>query len=363
MPDIKRSDLEIMNDPNNEGQDLYLHEHIVVDKGQESYRIDKFLMDKLQHVSRSRIQSAIAANCIMVNDRPVKSNYKIRPLDSIMLLLPRNPNEAENVEPQDIPLDIIYEDDDLMIVNKPAGMAVHPGIGIHNGTLVNALVYYFQGLKIPILEGNTAQRPGLVHRIDKDTSGLLVIAKNDFAMTHLARQFFYHTTDREYLALVWGEPEYDNGTITGHIARHPTNPKKFYVYPDGDYGKHAITHFEVVERLYYVSLVKCKLETGRTHQIRVHMKYKGHPLFNDSRYEGDKILKGTIFAKYKQFVQNCFDILPRQGLHARSLGFIHPRTEQFMKFEIDMPEDMATVLDKWRGYVKSRKENLDKETE
>ena len=351
MTAIKFSDLERQDE-------LYLHEQFVVDKGQGSVRIDKFLIDKLDNVSRNRIQNAIKASCILVNDKEIKSNYKIRPDDVISLVLPRNPDETEKLEPEDIPLDIVYEDDDILVINKQAGLVVHPGIGNHTGTLVNALLFHFKDKNLPVLQGNSAQRPGLVHRIDKDTSGLMVIAKNDFAMTHLARQFFYHTTEREYIALVWGEPEHDEGTIIGHIGRHPTHPKRFYVFPEGEEGKHAITHFEVVEKLYYVSLIKCRLETGRTHQIRVHMKYKGHTLFNDERYGGNRILKGTIFSKYKQFVENCFTILPRQGLHARLLGFVHPTTEKAMLFETDLPEDMSKVLDKWRNYVKSRKENI-----
>lgn len=351
MPPIKQTDLH------REAEDeLYVHEQISVDKGQAATRIDKFLMDRLDNISRNRVQNAIKANCILVNDKEVKANYKIRPHDMISLVLPRNPDVIDKLEPEDIPLNIVYEDDDLMVINKQPGLVVHPGVGNHSGTLVNALLWHFKGQDLPILEGNTAQRPGLVHRIDKDTSGLMVIAKNDFAMTHLAKQFFYHTTQREYIAMVWGEPEFDHGTITGHIGRHPTHPKRFFVFPDGDEGKHAITHFEVVERLYYVSLVKCRLETGRTHQIRVHMKYKGHTLFNDERYGGNKILKGTIFTKYKQFVENAFSILPRQALHARLLGFVHPTTEKPMLFESELPEDMRLCLEKWRGYVQSRKE-------
>lgn len=351
MTSIKISDLERQDD-------LYIHEQIVVDRGQRPLRIDKFLMDKLDQISRNRLQNAIKASCVLVNEKEVKSNYKIKPDDVISLVLPRNPDDVEILEPENIPLDIVYEDAELMVINKQPGLVVHPGVGNPKGTLVNALLYHFRDTELPVMQGNTASRPGLVHRIDKDTSGLMVIAKTDYAMTHLARQFFYHTIEREYVALVWGEPEQEEGTIVGHIGRHPTLPKRFYVFPEGDQGKHAITHYSVMERLYYVSLVKCILETGRTHQIRVHMKYRGHTLFNDARYGGDKILKGTIFSKYKQFVENCFTILPRQALHARVLGFEHPTTGEKMRFVSDLPQDIAQVLDKWRNYVKSRKENL-----
>lgn len=353
---IRKSDLD--QDRNDE---LYVHEQITAEKGASSVRLDKFLMERLSNISRNRLQNAIKANSVLVNDKEVKSNYKIRPLDVISIVLPRNPDIVDVLEPENIPLNIVYEDEDVLVIDKQPGLVVHPGIGNTHGTLVNALLWHFKGQDLPILEGNSAQRPGLVHRIDKDTSGLMVIAKNDYAMTHLAKQFFFHTTQREYVALVWGEPEYDHGTIIGNIGRHPSHSKRFYVFPDGEDGKHAITHFEVLEKLYYVSLVKCKLETGRTHQIRVHMKYKGHTLFNDERYGGNKILKGTIFSKYKQFVENCFDILPRQGLHARLLGFIHPVTQQPMLFESPLPEDMTMALDKWRNYVKSRKEVLETE--
>jgi 23S rRNA pseudouridine1911/1915/1917 synthase len=355
MPSIKLADLRQVEDRQDE---MFLHEHIIVDPGQESERLDKFLMEKLLQVSRNRIQNAIKANCITVNGKEVKASYKIRPLDEIMLFLPRNPDESEVLEGENIPLDIVYEDDELMVINKQPGLVVHPGVGNHSGTLVNALIYHFKGLNLPILQGNTAQRPGIVHRIDKDTSGLMVIAKTDYSMTHLAKQFFDHTSKREYLAIVWGEPSEDSGTITGNIGRHPTNAKRFYVFPDGEEGKHAVTHYETVEKLYYVSLVKCRLETGRTHQIRVHMKHLGHTLFNDERYGGDRALKGTIFSKYKTFVENCFALLPRQGLHARLLGFVHPVTGKEMLFEIDLPTDMQHCLEKWRGYVNSRKENL-----
>ena len=351
MTSIKISDLERQDD-------LYIHEQIVVDRGQRPLRIDKFLMDKLDQISRNRLQNAIKASCVLVNEKEVKSNYKIKPDDVISLVLPRNPDDVEILEPENIPLDIVYEDAELMVINKQPGLVVHPGVGNPKGTLVNALLYHFRDTELPVMQGNTASRPGLVHRIDKDTSGLMVIAKTDYAMTHLARQFFYHTIEREYVALVWGEPEQEEGTIVGHIGRHPTLPKRFYVFPEGDQGKHAITHYSVIERLYYVSLVKCILETGRTHQIRVHMKYRGHTFFNDARYGGDKILKGTIFSKYKQFVENCFTILPRQALHARVLGFEHPTTGEKMRFVSDLPQDIAQVLDKWRNYVKSRKENL-----
>ncbi|MGB4959390.1 MAG: RluA family pseudouridine synthase, partial [Saprospiraceae bacterium] len=263
------------------------------------------------------------------------------------------------VQPEDIPLDIVYEDAHVMVVNKAPGMVVHPGVGNHNGTLVNALMHYYQNHPLPLLQGNKEDRPGLVHRIDKDTSGLLLIAKSDFAMTYLAKQFFDHTIDREYIALVWGDVAEDKGTINANIGRHEKDRTIMSVQVEEDEGKTAITHYEVLEKLYYVTLVKCRLETGRTHQIRVHMKHAGHTLFNDEKYDGNRILKGTVFSKYKQFIDNCFSMMPRQALHARSLGFVHPETKEYMSFEVDMPQDFQDLLDKWRGYVASRKELLD----
>jgi 23S rRNA pseudouridine1911/1915/1917 synthase len=354
MGAIKFTDLE----PSDE---LFEHQRIVVDPGQEATRIDKYLMDRLVRVSRNRVQNAIKIGCILVNDKVIKANYKVRPSDLISLVLPSHPEENDHVVAEDIPLDIIYEDDDLMVINKKPGMVVHPGVGNTSGTLVNALLFHMRKQALPLLPGNREDRPGLVHRIDKDTSGLILIAKNDYAMTHLAKQFFDHSIDREYVALVWGDMNGDSGTITGNIGRHERERMIFDVFPDGDQGKHAVTHWQIVERLYYVSLIKCKLETGRTHQIRVHLKHIGHTLFNDERYGGDRILKGTIFNKYKQFVDNCFDLLPRQALHARSLGFIHPTTEKYMLFEHDLPSDIQSVLEKWRTYVQSRKDIISQE--
>jgi 23S rRNA pseudouridine1911/1915/1917 synthase len=356
MGSIKLSDLE----PSDE---LYEHQRIIVDPGQAITRIDKYLMDRLIRVSRNRVQTAIKLNCILVNDKPVKANYKIKPFDEILLVLPSDPNEEEDVIPQNIPLDIIYEDEHLMVINKAPGMVVHPGVGNTDGTLVNALLYHMKNNNLPLLQGNKEDRPGLVHRIDKDTSGLMLIAKNEYAMTFLAKQFFEHTIDREYLALVWGDVTQSHGTITGHIARHERDRMIFDVYEDGSQGKHAVTHYEVVENFYYTTLIKCRLETGRTHQIRVHMKHIGHTLFNDERYGGDKILKGTVFNKYKQFVDNCFALCPRQALHARSLGFIHPHTLEHMYFESDLPNDMTSVVKKWRQYVQARKDIISQERE
>jgi len=327
--------------------ELFEHFRIVIDKGQTPIRIDKFLSDKLANATRNKVQQAIDASAILVNGNPTKANYKIKPLDDIKVMLAKPPRESE-VYSENIPLDIIYEDQYLLIVNKPPGMVVHPAHGNWSGTLVNGLVYYFENL--PEMKGNTG-RPGLVHRIDKDTSGLLVIAKTEEAMTKLASQFFHHTIDRTYLALIWGEPEKDEGTIIGNVGRSVKNRKVMDVYPEGDQGKHAVTHWKVLKRLRYVSLVQCNLETGRTHQIRAHMKYLGHPLFNDAMYGGDKIRKGTQFSKYKTFVQNCFDLMPRQALHAMSLGFVHPVTQERVYFEVPLPEDFKSVLDKWESYV------------
>ena len=349
MTAIKLADLE-------PSEELYEHQRIICDPKQTSVRIDKFLIERLEKVSRNRVQNAIKIGCILVNDKIIKSNYKIKPGDEISLVLPSSPEDENPLVAEDIPLDIFYEDDHLMVINKPPGLVVHPGVSNHSGTLVNALLYHFQQHQLPLLKGNSEDRPGLVHRIDKDTSGLILIAKNDFAMTHLAKQFFDHTIDREYVALVWGDVKEDIGTITGNIGRHERDRMQMAVYADNSQGKHAVTHYEVIEKMYYVTLIKCKLETGRTHQIRVHLKHIGHTLFNDERYDGNRILKGTIFNKYKQFVDNCFELMPRQALHARSLGFIHPVTEEYMLFEVDLPKDFQEVLTKWRGYIASRKE-------
>ncbi len=332
---------------NKNEDDLFEHYRFKASPGQEPLRIDKYLMNYVENATRNKIQQAAKDGNIFVNDLSVKANYKVKPHDIIRVLLSHPPYENK-VIPQDIPLDIIYEDNDVLIVNKPPGMVVHPGHGNYDGTLVNALKFHFENL--PSMESDL-ERPGLVHRIDKDTSGLLVIAKNENAMNHLAKQFFNKTTQRKYVALVWGNIEEDEGTIEGNIGRHPRNRMWMTVYPEGEDGKHAVTHYKVLERFRYVTLVECQLETGRTHQIRVHMKYKGHTLFNDERYEGDRILKGTTFTKYKQFVDNCFKILPRQALHAKSLGFEHPTTGEQMHFEIPTPDDIMNAIEKWRTYT------------
>jgi 23S rRNA pseudouridine1911/1915/1917 synthase len=331
------------------GDALYDHEVISVDPGQTPIRIDRFLFDRYGHISRNKIQNDIRAEAITVNDKGVKPNYKVRPRDEISLLFPTS-QAQDGIVPEDIPLDIKYEDADVLVLQKPAGMVVHPGVGVHSGTLVNALAYYLGAKDLPVMPGNSEDRLGLVHRIDKDTSGLLVVAKNEYAMTHLAKQFFRHEIDRKYIALVWGTPDPEEGTISGHIGRHARNRLQMTVYPEGDQGKHAITHYKLLEDLYYVSLVECKLETGRTHQIRVHMQYIGHPVFNDERYGGNRILKGTVFTKYKQFVENCFALIPRHALHAHTLGFVHPTSGKHLLFEQEPPEDFMAALEKWRKY-------------
>jgi len=334
---------------NQEVEELFEHHHVIVDKGQEQLRVDKFLMNRLEKTSRNKIQNAAKAGCIQVNDKPVKSNYKIKPGDSIKLMLPNEPRELKLI-PEDIPLNIVYEDDTIIVINKPSGLVVHPGYGNYTGTLVNGLIYHFDSL--PQSKGY-AGRPGLVHRIDKLTTGLMVIAKTEYAMTHLAKQFFDHTVDRRYQAIVWGDIMED-GTVEGNIGRNLKNRKIMAVFPEGDFGKVATTHYKPIKRYGYVTLVECKLETGRTHQIRVHMAHIGHALFGDPSYGGDRILKGTVFTKYKQFVENCFKILPRQALHAKTLGFEHPETGEKMEFNSDLAEDMTQVLDKWERYVANR---------
>ena len=331
-----------------ENDDLYEHFTFTVGKGQKPLRIDKYVMGKIENATRNKIQTAAKNGGILVNNQPVKSNYKVRPLDEIRVLFTHPPHENLLVG-ENIPLDVVFEDEDLLVVNKPVGMVVHPGHGNYSGTLINAIIYRFDNLP-----NNSSDRPGLVHRIDKDTSGLLVIAKTEHAMAHLSMQFAEKTSEREYVALVWGNVETDEGTIEGNIGRHPKNRLQNTVFLDdeADKGKPAVTHYKVLERFGYVTLVSCKLETGRTHQIRVHMKHIGHTLFNDERYGGDAILKGTTFTKYKQFVENCFKILPRQALHAKTLGFKHPRTGEFMHFNSEIPEDMQQCIEKWRTYSK-----------
>lgn len=332
-----------------EEQDLYEHYQFIVDKGQTLIRIDKYLLHKIENTSRNRIQNGIEAESVLVNGKAVKASYKVKPLDVISIVLPNPPRDTE-VYPEDIPLDIPYEDEDLLIVNKPAGMVVHPGYNNYTGTLVNALAYHFEHL--PQLPGNEG-RPGLVHRIDKDTSGLLLISKNEKAMTFLAKQFFDHSITRKYIALVWGDVKADEGRVEGYIGRSAKDRKVMDVYDDPEKGKWAVTHYQVLERLGYVTLLSCQLETGRTHQIRAHMKHLGHPLFNDATYGGDKILKGTTFNKYKQFVDNCFAMLPRQALHAQTLGFIHPASREYIHFETPLTADFESVLLKWRNYSSS----------
>lgn len=329
---------------------------IKVDPKQSPIRIDKFLMAKLADVSRTRIQNAVRDGVVLVDNKVVKSNYKINPGEIISFTMPKKSDKFDRVKPEDIPLDIVYEDDDVMVINKPAGLVMHPGVGNPNGTLVNGLVHYLRDTELPVKEGEFYDRPGLVHRIDKNTSGLIVVAKSDVAMKSLSKQFFDHSIKRRYKALIWGALDEPKGTVENYIGRNPANRLVNMVFPEENIGKHSITHWEVLEDLYYVSLVECRLETGRTHQIRVHMKHLGHPLFSDERYEGDQIRKGTVFTKYKQFVQNCFKILPRQALHAYSLGFVHPRTGEDVYFEQELPADFAECLEKWRHYVTYRKE-------
>ncbi|MEX0882490.1 MAG: RluA family pseudouridine synthase [Cyclobacteriaceae bacterium] len=330
-----------------EDETYFEHLKLLVDPGQGPLRIDRFITDKVANASRNKVQHSIDEGVVRVNGNIVKANYKIKPMDVITMVM-EHPRKETDVVAEDMPLDIRYEDDHLLVINKPAGMVVHPAHGNWTGTLVNGLVHYFNHL--PELPGNTG-RPGLVHRIDKDTSGLLVVAKSEKAMTQLAKQFFDHTIQRSYLALIWGELKEEEGTVDVPIGRNMKNRKLMQAYPDESQGKIAVTHWNSLERLRYVSLINCQLETGRTHQIRVHMKHLGHPLFNDAVYGGDKIRKGTQFSKYKSFVQNCFKLLPRQALHAQSLGFEHPITGKPMFFESEIPEDMAVVIEKWRSYV------------
>ena len=326
---------------------LFEHFSFQVDKGQAPLRIDKYLMNFVENATRTKIQAAAKNGSIKVNGIVVKSNYKVKPLDEIKVLFEYPPHENLLIA-EDIDLDIIYEDDDLVVINKPAGMVVHPGHGNYSGTLINALIYHFENLPT-----NSSNRPGLVHRLDKDTSGLLVVAKNDEAMVHLSNQFAEKISKREYVAMVWGNLKEDSGKIDNYIGRNPKNRLQNIVLDEDNVenGKRAITNYEVLSRMNYVNLVKCTLETGRTHQIRVHMKHIGHTLFNDERYGGDSILKGTTFTKYKQFVENCFKLLPRQALHARTLGFIHPKTGEFMQFDSELPEDFKSCIEKWENYT------------
>jgi len=335
-----------------EGEVFYERYAFVVDKGQSPTRVDKFLAMRIERVSRSKLQNAAKAGCIYVNEKVVKSNYKTRPLDEIKVLLTK-PVVNYEIVPEEIPLDFLYEDDSLMVINKQAGLVVHPGIGNYTGTMVHGILHHLNMNPIQYKKGTEEEvRPGLVHRLDKNTSGILVVAKTEYAKAHLAKQFFDRTTERVYTAIVWGELDEDEGTITGNIGRHERLRKIMDVFPEGDQGKHAVTHYKVLERLGYVTQVECRLETGRTHQIRVHFKHIKHALFNDPQYGGDRILKGTVYTKYKQFVDNCFKILPRQALHARMLGFTHPETGEKMRFEVPLAADMAELIEKWKKYMR-----------
>ena len=331
-------------------QELFEHFRFKSEPGQSLLRVDKFLFARLENTSRTRIRNAANAGNILVNNKPVKPNYRVKPGDLIQVVLPNPPREIELI-PEDIPINIIYEDDDVIVVNKEAGMVVHPAYGNYTGTLVNALMWHFRD--IPLFQTGEL-RPGLVHRIDKNTSGLLVVAKNELSLNILSKQFYERTTDRKYIALVWGTPDPPEGSISGNVGRNIRDRKIMQVFPDGSQGKPAITHYSVIEDLGYVSLVECKLETGRTHQIRVHFSYIKHPLFNDEEYGGEKILRGTTFAKYQQFVRNCFAILPRQALHAKSLSFDHPVTGKRLSFDSELPDDMKKLIEKWREYTRGR---------
>lgn len=343
-------DWENPDDENREdNEELYEHHRFVADKKQGLIRVDKFLFNFLEKTSRNKIQQAAKAGSIRVNDKSVKSNYRVKPGDVVQVVLSFPPREIEII-PENIPLNIVYRDEDVVVLNKQPGMVVHPGYGNYRGTLVNALAYLFENLPM----SNGQDRPGLVHRLDKDTSGIMVVAANEYAMTHLAKQFFDRTTQREYVAIVWGDVKEDQGTIEGHLGRSPRDRKLMEVFPEGNHGKHAITHYRVLQRFDYVTVVACKLETGRTHQIRAHMKYLGHPLFNDNFYGGDKIVRGTNFTKYKQFINNCFEICPRQALHAKSLGFEHPKTGAQMHFDSEIPEDMQTLISRFENYTANR---------
>ena len=349
--DISPLDSEyIQPDITDDGRELWEHYHFTADKGQALLRIDKYLVARIINTSRNRVQQAAEAGCIFVNGKVVKSNYRVKPLDEISVVMDR-PKYENEIIPEDIPLDIVYEDNDLLVVNKPAGLVVHPGHGNYSGTLVNALAHHFKDN--PEYDVNDP-RMGLVHRIDKDTSGLLVVAKTPDAKTSLGKQFFNKTTKRQYVAVVWGEMEETDGTIEGNIGRSLKDRLQMTVFPDGDMGKHAVTHYHTLENLRHVAVVRCQLETGRTHQIRVHMKHIGHPLFNDARYGGDKVLRGVNSGKYMQFIHNCFDICPRQALHAKTLGFVHPRTGKQMDFNSEIPDDMRQLIYRWENYASSK---------
>ena len=343
---------DINEDAAESSEELYERMNIVVDRGQEPMRIDKFLVARIEHASRNKVQHAIESGRVLVNGKHVASNHRIRPGEEIIVYSDREVH-GEEIIPEEIPLNIVYEDDDILIINKPVGLVVHPGSGNPTGTLINGVAWHLLQQNSSISEA-TLPRFGLVHRIDKNTSGLMVLAKTEKAVASLAKEFFHHTIHRIYYALVWGDVVQDTGTIRAHIGRHLRFRKIFEAYPEGDHGKEAVTHYKVLERFGYVTLVQCILETGRTHQIRVHLKHIGHPLFNDELYGGDKIVKGTVFTKYKQFVDNCFQICPRHALHAKSIGFIHPRTRQEVRFESELPSDMEMLIEKWRNYAKAK---------
>lgn len=347
-----------MSDQENIIQDTDLSEALYqkfiykTDKGQEPYRIDKYLMNRVEGATRNKIQQAIRNGMVLVDGKEVKPNYKIKGIQEIVVYTDLDPEESDIV-PQNIPLNIFYEDEDIIIINKAPGLVVHPGSGNHDGTLLNGIAWHLKEQN-PHISEDTLPRFGLVHRIDKNTSGLLVLAKTELAMKYLAKQFFDHTVSRKYIALVWGDVKEDEGTIVAHVGRNLRFRKLFEAYPDGDHGKEAITHYKVLKRFGYVTLVECVLETGRTHQIRVHMKHIGHPLFNDDFYGGDKIVKGTVYAKYKQFVENCFELCPRQALHAKTLGFTHPKTNEPIFFDSELPNDMTAVIEKWERYTAAK---------
>lgn len=350
---MSNEDINAGSDSGEEQEELYEQWRIVVDKGQEPLRLDKFLVSRIEHATRNKVQKAIDTGKVLVNNKTVQCNYKIKPLDEIVVYTDRE-IQGEEIIPEPMPLHIVYEDDDIMIINKPPGLVVHPGSGNYTGTLINGVAHYLLQ-KDPALTEAGLSRFGLVHRIDKNTTGLLVLAKNERAVASLAKQFFDHTVVRQYQALVWGDMEQDEGTVIAHVGRHKKTRKLFDAYPEGDAGKEAITHYRVLERFGYVTLIECVLETGRTHQIRVHMKYLGHPIFNDNTYGGDRIVKGTVYTKYKQFVDNCFEMCPRQALHAKTIGFKHPASKADMLFNSELPDDMQQVIGKWRAYVKTKK--------
>jgi 23S rRNA pseudouridine1911/1915/1917 synthase len=343
---------EISEETGESSEELYERMRITVDRGQESLRIDKFLTARIPQVSRSKIQQAIENGRVLVNEKLTQSNYKIRPADDIIIYSEKE-IQGEEIIPEQMPLNIFFEDEQVLVINKPAGLVVHPGSGNRSGTLINGVAGYLQKQNKDLSE-ETLPRFGLVHRIDKNTSGLIVLAKTDRAVTSLARQFFDHSVKRQYIALVWGDLPEESGTVKAHIGRHRRFRKSFDAFPDGEYGKEAVTHYRMLERFGYVSLVQCALETGRTHQIRVHMQFIGHPLFNDETYGGDRIVKGTVFSKYKQFVENCFAVCPRQALHAKTIGFTHPLTQKEMLFESELPADMVSLIERWRKYTRDR---------